>query len=262
MIVHVPASIEDATARLTGLESLLTATEWEKAAIVSAFVSLGRQSLATSSSGKCRACAEGRAHGTAEFSAHGIAGLKSQDSVRRYVKAWTVEAGLTPPLKGQDVDLPDMPFPSAPADRSGGQTGGVTLDRIIANPAKVAEAIAADPALAKAVATDSEAHLAVMREANLAEPARGRSKPEDKPADLVSVLSIMSIENDLIELVKAFSATNTEGAVFTDEVKTIVNVSCDKIVALCGSLRGIVNGEVRTHLTDDDIDALLSGGLR
>lgn len=37
----VPASLEDATAALTGVERLLTAKEWERCAIVAAFVTLG-----------------------------------------------------------------------------------------------------------------------------------------------------------------------------------------------------------------------------
>jgi hypothetical protein len=248
--IHIPASIEDATARLTGLESLLTATEWEKAAIVAAFVTLseGRGKANVKSDISC-----------AEFASLGIAGLKSHNTVRRYVEAWTIEAGLTPPLKGQDVDLPDMPFPSAPADRSGGQTGGVTIDRIAANPAKVAEAIKADPALRK-VAEEAVAEAVHAEMTAKHGPIRGANPKPEGEADLIGLLSFSVAVKDIAEFVKALTKVDTDGFEFTENVKTIVNEQADKAIALLNTAKDIVNGEVRTHLTDDDFDALLMGG--
>ena len=73
---------------LTGLSRLLTATDWEKAAIVAAFVESDaghgkRPILDVSESAKA-------------FAARKIAGLSSATTVLRYVAAWT-EAGQQTP---------------------------------------------------------------------------------------------------------------------------------------------------------------------
>lgn len=67
----------------------LTATEWERAAILAAFVDLpGR-------TGRPKKSAEVRTfESPQEFAKRGIVGLKSENTVARYVKAWMTEVGL------------------------------------------------------------------------------------------------------------------------------------------------------------------------
>jgi hypothetical protein len=252
--IHIPASIEDATARLTGLESLLTATEWEKAAIVAAFVTLGegRGKANVKSDISC-----------AEFASLGIAGLKSHNTVRRYVEAWTIEAGLTPPLKGQDVDLPDMPFPSAPADRSGGQTGGVTVDRIVANPAKVAEAILADPT----VAAHAREALEERVERNALDwkgkdPAtREREESEDSlrkhGPGLVEVVELGVIADKLKTLSSRFVTPESGNTRYTDSARAVVGEDLAKAQASLDHIRAVVFEGFDTRIPDD-ISSLVS----
>lgn len=100
--ITIPASIEEATDRLTGLERLLTATEWEKAAIVAAFVT-------TSEQGKGGAAKASSSLSPIQFAALGITGLKSKDTVRRYAEAWE-KSGKPKPRPGVQVTLPTVDF--------------------------------------------------------------------------------------------------------------------------------------------------------
>lgn len=88
---------------LDGMARLLHASDWERAAIVAAFVTLGE--------GKGKSVGNATSSISPEaFAAKGIAGLKSKDTVRRYVEAW-VATGRPPPEPGQSVALPTQPFP-------------------------------------------------------------------------------------------------------------------------------------------------------
>ena len=101
MRFKIPASIDDATQELVSIDGLMLATEWKRAAIVAAFVTLdGKPGPKSNSASSSRS--------PAEFAALGIAGLRSKDTVRRYVDAW----GDRPkPRPGATVTLPTEPFP-------------------------------------------------------------------------------------------------------------------------------------------------------
>jgi hypothetical protein len=110
--INIPGTIDEAVASLTGIGALLTAMEWERAAIVAAFVTLdtpdGRKpKLARTSQLSPR-----------EFAAKGITGLKSKDTVRAYAQAWQEainqgEAVAAEP--GATVALPDLTWESRKA---------------------------------------------------------------------------------------------------------------------------------------------------
>ena len=103
MKITIPASIEEATEQLNGIHSLLTATEWEKAAIVAAFVDTPGKGKSTD------------LYSTHAFAALKITGLSSAVTVQRYVNAWE-STGLPKPVIGEDVELPTIDFPvSTPA---------------------------------------------------------------------------------------------------------------------------------------------------
>jgi hypothetical protein len=105
--IVIPASIEEATEKLNGIEELLTAKGWERAAIVYAFTydAQGRRNLDEKSSKLS----------ITDFAALKIHGLRTRDSIRQYREAWQ-EAEGDEPVPGQRVRLPDIPFP---ATRSG-----------------------------------------------------------------------------------------------------------------------------------------------
>lgn len=115
MKVQIPASIDEAISTLGGVDALLTAKEWERAAIVAAFVSL-------TPNGKGL---DGQMSGQ-EFAGLGIKGLSSDKTVRHYVEAW-VSSGLPKPRPGEKVDLPTSEFPSrkTKAQDVAGQPGAV-----------------------------------------------------------------------------------------------------------------------------------------
>lgn len=139
----MPASIEEAQVALTGLSELLTATEWEKAAIVAAFVEVSENQTNLSH-------ASSSMLSPVDFAALGIAGLRSKDTVRRYVKAWE-NTGLDRPKPGENVALPLTSFSeTAPASKKSGEFEG-TDAAINANPASVARVLADTRTAAKVV---------------------------------------------------------------------------------------------------------------
>lgn len=118
MNIRIPESIEAATAALEGVGALLTAKEWERAAIVYAFTRDGgsgsRTDLPT-----YRRNALGLT--TGEFAALGITGLKSDTTVRDYRKAWqtVIDDGQAVAVApGDTIEMPDRGFPPNPKQHS------------------------------------------------------------------------------------------------------------------------------------------------
>lgn len=106
--IAIPAMFEDACYVLGGLCALTSAREWERAAIVAAFVRL--------SPGRGRRHPELLNHESGVLSPQafadlGLYGLRSQMTVTRYVRAWLAESGGRYPRPGQTVSLPVCPFP-------------------------------------------------------------------------------------------------------------------------------------------------------
>ena len=111
--VHIPATIEEATETLTGIESLLTKKGWERAAIVAAFVRLPGQGARTDlTSGDSPKSAE-------QFSALGISGLRDPKVVRAYVQNWLDEHNGIYPEPGADVVVPKTPWPPTGSESVG-----------------------------------------------------------------------------------------------------------------------------------------------
>jgi hypothetical protein len=104
-IIAIPASVEDAVAALGGIESLLTAKDWERAAIVAAFVQPGAGQGTSFRS-------ERSLESAGEFARRGIAGLTSAATVLRYVSAWMDANEGERPEPGTEVELPLTPFPA------------------------------------------------------------------------------------------------------------------------------------------------------
>jgi len=91
--IHIPDTLEEAVESLNGIDNLLTAKGWERAAIVAAFVRLPDKRTVDA------------------FTARGIAGLTHEDTVRRYVLVWLAQSDGVYPEPGADVELPAGPAP-------------------------------------------------------------------------------------------------------------------------------------------------------
>lgn len=108
--VTIPASIDDAIGKLEGIESLLTAKGWERAAIVYAFTRDARGDHWSEKRGEIED-EKSSSIPVTDFADLGIAGLRTRDTVRRYRNAW-IAGGGDPDIKpGDDVDLPEGDFP-------------------------------------------------------------------------------------------------------------------------------------------------------
>lgn len=107
--IKVPKTLDEATTKLVDLDGLVTAREWERAAIVYAFT--------TEADGPGRPKVNSDLCSPQEFAALGINGLKSKTTVRTYRRAWqtAIDAKKAkPPRPGGQVTLPEMPWPPAP----------------------------------------------------------------------------------------------------------------------------------------------------
>jgi hypothetical protein len=143
--ITIPADIDAAVADLNGLGALITAKEWHRAAIVATFVSLadgkGKRNASSSIS-------------PAEFAALGIHGLKSKDTVRRYVQIWET-SGEPIPTPGQEIEIPDVEWKTwvKEAEAEGEVTEGTKKTTDYVTAPRVAEAIKSDPRIAEAAIT-------------------------------------------------------------------------------------------------------------
>lgn len=106
--LHIPATIDEVVSGLNGLGALLTAGKWARAAIVAAYVSPQQGRKPTSLT------FEGSGISIEQFAALGIHGLKSTNSVAKYLAAWE-STGLPKPSIGGSVVLPSVEFPSPKA---------------------------------------------------------------------------------------------------------------------------------------------------
>lgn len=109
-MIKIP-TVNELKTKLAGLDRLLTAKQWEKAAIVWAFTTNdGPGRPLNAPAVKQFPCP------VAEFARLGFSGLSQRDTVTRYRKAWqdAIDLGAACSVQpGDEVDLPELPFPSA-----------------------------------------------------------------------------------------------------------------------------------------------------
>jgi hypothetical protein len=101
--ITIPRSISAAGKQLAGVDQLLTAKQWERAAIVFAFTADGR----TRNSGKAEMSFK-------DFAAQGIRGLTDKSVVAEYHRIWqaAVDTGDAPEVEpGDAVVLPTVKWP-------------------------------------------------------------------------------------------------------------------------------------------------------
>lgn len=108
-MITIPTA-EELTSTLAGLDRLLTAKEWERAAIVYAFTRTGepgRPAGNDPTSGRFPVPVR-------EFSRLGLAGLSKPDTVTMYRNRWqeAIDAGFACSVKpGDEIELPDLEWP-------------------------------------------------------------------------------------------------------------------------------------------------------
>ena len=136
--VHIPASIEEAIKTLQGLGSLLTAKEWERAAIVWAYTKPGKGGQPKNPP------ASGRVP-FAVFARHGIHGLSKKDTVSTYWHKWqdAIDDGWAKEVNpGDEIDLPEQPFfPPTPKQSIGNVVSDATAEADDSELKSVASAI-------------------------------------------------------------------------------------------------------------------------
>ena len=98
----IPETLEDVTGKLNGLSSLLVASEWYRAAVLSAWIERGTNQYT-------KVPVE-NSTSISDFARMGIRGFKSRDTIIHYLAAWK-STGLPKPNLGDEIDLPDIPFP-------------------------------------------------------------------------------------------------------------------------------------------------------
>lgn len=174
MTILIPNTIAEARESLGGIGRLLTAKQWERAAIVYAFTKeVGR----------------GGNHGNdgnpaltiAEFAGHKIVGLSTREQVTAYRAAWqaAIDAGKAEPVQPGDViEPPAMDWKESfgsPSDQTPAVQERVTRQVLRDRPEAVADAIPA--AVAKVIETVPEAggRIAdVVAESRIGEAVHGR----------------------------------------------------------------------------------------
>jgi hypothetical protein len=274
--VSIPRSIKGAETKLAELGEIATATEWHRAAIVAAFVQIGR-----GHGGRKETPNSGSLESAVAFSRRGIIGLTSDTTVAMYARAWL---DLFPrPEPGRKVTLPDLDWPPTRTGTDGysSEDGAAkTVERIVEKHGAVAlaAAVKSSPKVAEAaaqalvekgdVAALSQATAAASRnrqvERNRARREEGLGKGrtvEDKPKaftpDVMAFLQVKGLSDALRSLVTTFP---NEWAALSEDAKSddfigVCEETFDKIEIALANCRNIVSGGV----SDKAIMQLLDG---
>jgi phage N-6-adenine-methyltransferase len=99
----IPDTIESVTGKLNGLGELLVASEWYRAAVVSAWVGRGTNQYKVPDENSPSIT-------ISDFANLNIKGLSTRDTVRHYLAAWKL-TGNPKPVPGEEIELPNDPFP-------------------------------------------------------------------------------------------------------------------------------------------------------
>jgi hypothetical protein len=197
--IHIPDSMADAIKSLTGISALLTAKEWERAALVYAFTDPG------SGQGRRQPLTKTRERlSIIEFARVGIAGLKTQDTVAMYRNAWqsAIDDGRAQPVSpGDDIELPTLTWP--PTGHGHGIADKVA---VTASPAHKAEAIRdllRDPEVARFVAHDPEIARSVSwARARAEEPREIETRTQPTPDYRANLMRGVGLVIDVIRAIQ------------------------------------------------------------
>jgi hypothetical protein len=273
--MQLPKTIDAAKDTLGTIEGLVTAREWERAAIVWAFTEEG--------TGGPRTARKVVQLSIREFAGLGIAGLRSQDTVRAYRAAWRramTEADAPDVKPGDRVQPPDLEWrfpPDAPGDREQRHTRlepksfAGALTRGAVDPVDLADAlddqtanaivrhVRVSPERALEVMSDHETRVAASqaasdaREAAIGPPVR---KVTPQPA-----LRMWAVINDLrraVQRVQSAASTVRDDRLDTleDDQKRLVANEVRRLRTALSFLETLL---AEGPVTDESIEAFLKG---
>lgn len=211
-MIKIPTAKQLAN-RLGGLDRLLTAKEWERAAIVWAFTT-------NDGRGRPEKMPENR-HlfplPIAEFARLGFAGLAKRDTVATYRQRWqeAIDSGAAPSVKpGDEIELPDLPWPPTRT----GTDGDVKVESRVE---KVTEYLA-DPE----VRNNERVATAVSEAAAQQAPARRVAQVREALADPMVADQVMSNVHTRAQVHKA-----TERAYDGDKARTRARNDADPLLS-------------------------------
>jgi len=127
--IIIPATGAELRGRLDPIDRLLTARRWERAAVVFAFTDVGGPRNTPSHRPPAPKL------NIRNFAGLGISGLTTPKAVSRYREAWitAIANGWAVPVEpGQEVELPDEPFPAWPyVEGATWEDHAVTSDELV-----------------------------------------------------------------------------------------------------------------------------------
>lgn len=277
--IKIPSTIEEATDKLASLDGLITAREWERAGIVSAFVRKGH-------AGRPAIGASSLQFTIREFCSRRVPGLSDRRAVSRYLDAWAaaVADGHAVEVEpGTKVKVPDVPWADyfvgsdiaitdAITDAAETEGAGATkVADIVKNKKAMAAAIKADPAVARAaleavspsviaeaVANDPAVARAVLRNPQ----AREQMEDEDAAAADRHVQTERMHETHRKEDAKrtGIRAIQTMGALASARKKLREALDEAKYVEFNEEETDLINNELSlTHKTLDLLDLRFGG---
>jgi hypothetical protein len=259
--LRVPATIDEAQEQLDQLGQLATATEWRRAAIVAAFVRLDE------GHGQTRSAA--RFESARAFAERNIVGLRSANTVTRYVRCWLDEHNGNYPAIGHDVKVPSKPWPPSPYN-TGSRTTPSNIGQAIRDDAKLAEAatravVESVPAVALVRAmTDDQRSDALHAIAAASPPPdverdrqherrKGRLGDEAANAD-ATIEALGEGARALAHLrLMADAVHRIDWATCSDSSKRELAATIERLRELTG-----VVGDLLVGVSDDELRALLS----
>jgi hypothetical protein len=244
-MTRIPSTIGKAQERLTEIGGLLQATEWEKAAIVAAFVGTPGKGKSTN------------LYSTHEFAAFKITGLSSAVTVQRYVDAWMEYSGYERPEPGMEIptDLPEwgttVPQRWTAQAHVATQPGAIAAaleDPVLA--AKVAERLSPSGLISAGLAVDK---ARIEHKDDKAQRNTVR-RNATKPLELNNVEVALRHAREYIVV----AAGRIRGVDWTPEQVAVIVADLDRITAHAAMLKSAITG---VDVVDWDAEmVLLNGG--
>lgn len=280
MKVTIPATIAEAQNGLNALGRIITARQWERAAIVAAYVQPdyghgGRSETRTSAS----------LESAVAFAARGIVGLRSDHTVARYVNAWLAERPRPQPGDVVNLDgLDEWPPESSTEDavkRNSKATGKALADPDFArkvietmgddgrstvvdaaaayDPKLIAAAIEGSEDVADAVVADPNAHLEVIK-ASSRRHADGSSLPEPSVpepfARLLTYLHVHALVADADAMRQLVVKEFGSAYVWRPGEREAVIERLDHVTAAVSDVLAVLTADV----SDESLARLIEGG--
>lgn len=270
-MITVPSNLDQAVERLATLEGIATATGWERAAIVYAFVDRP---------GTCRKQdqSKGALISTHDFAAFGIVGLKSQHTVERYYDAWKfaiTHHGAAEVEPGGTVELPTAEWPpeykylnrekdpdKRERIRDEAEAAGISPNMVAyvrENPSAISAAIKADPRIAEVADRALDERFADAqkseREQRKAEP---KTEPEiDWSVEEAYTLAVKHLLNAGIEVRKALRLVTTQPRHDGEVVDVVARSAKENIERLSMLISFVESGG---EVDDAALQAFMVGG--